>query len=121
MKFNRLITTAAILLAGAFCTAQAAPTMAKHMQKGVTCEQCHNSSAPVAAAKSKACMKCHNYQDLAAASAAKKVALNPMILMPDSFAAHFAIKNTNKAFSTAVSATRTQKTNALIWLYLNHS
>ena len=31
----------------------------------------------VAAAKSKACMKCHNYQDLAAASAAKKVALNP--------------------------------------------
>lgn len=33
MKLNRLITTAAILLAGAFCTAQAAPTMAKHMQK----------------------------------------------------------------------------------------
>ena len=67
----------AMTSAGAFCTAQAAPTMAKHMQKGVTCEQCHSSSAPVAAAKSKACMKCHNYQDLAAASAAKKVALNP--------------------------------------------
>lgn len=77
MKLNRLIAAAAIVLAGAFCTAQAAPTMAKHMQKGVTCEQCHNSSAPTAAAKSKACMKCHNYQDLAAASAAKKVALNP--------------------------------------------
>ena len=77
MKLNRLIAAAAIVLAGAFCTAQAAPTMAKHMQKGVTCEQCHNSSAPAAAAKSKACMKCHNYQDLAAASAAKKVALNP--------------------------------------------
>lgn len=77
MKLNRLIAAATIVLAGAFCTAQAAPTMAKHMQKGVTCEQCHNSSAPVAAAKSKACMKCHNYQDLAAASAAKKVALNP--------------------------------------------
>lgn len=77
MKFNHLIATAAILLTGAFCTAQAAPTMAKHMQKGVTCEQCHNSSAPVAAAKSKACMKCHNYPDLAAASVAKKLALNP--------------------------------------------
>ena len=51
MKLNRLIAAAAIVLAGAFCTAQAAPTMAKHMQKGVTCEQCHNSSAPTAAAK----------------------------------------------------------------------
>ena len=48
MKLNRLIAAAAIVLAGAFCTAQAAPTMAKHMQKGVTCEQCHNSSAPAA-------------------------------------------------------------------------
>ena len=87
MKLNRLIAAAAIVLAGAFCTAQAAPTMAKHMQKGVTCEQCHNSSAPTAAAKSKACMKCHNYQDLAAASAAKKVALNPH----DSHAGHYYI------------------------------
>ena len=59
MKFNRLITTAAILLAGAFCTAQAAPTMAKHMQKGVTCEQCHNSSAPVADAGQLRCTLCH--------------------------------------------------------------
>ena len=121
MKFNRLITTAAILLAGAFCTAQAAPTMAKHMQKGVTCEQCHSSSAPVAAAKSKACMKCHNYQDLAAASAAKKVALNPHDSHAGQLRCTLCHKNTNKAFSTAVSATRTQKTNALIWLYLNHS
>ena len=30
MKLNRLIAAAAIVLAGAFCTAQAAPTMAKH-------------------------------------------------------------------------------------------
>ena len=96
MKLNRLIAAAAIVLAGAFCTAQAAPTMAKHMQKGVTCEQCHNSSAPTAAAKSKACMKCHNYQDLAAASAANS-----------------AIKSTNKAFCIAVSAIRMLKINAL--------
>lgn len=68
---------ASLLFIGLCSAVSAQPTMMKHQAKGVSCEQCHKSAAPVAAAKSKACMQCHNYPALAKASAEKKLALNP--------------------------------------------
>ena len=49
----------------------------RHQQRSVSCEQCHGVANPSTPAKSKSCMKCHNYEDLAAKSKAKKLALNP--------------------------------------------
>ena len=47
------------------------------LRNGNGCEQCHGVANPSTPAKSKSCMKCHNYEDLAAKSKAKKLALNP--------------------------------------------
>ncbi len=51
--------------------------MFKHQQRGVSCEQCHKTAAPSRPAKAKSCNQCHAYGDLAQASEAKKLALNP--------------------------------------------
>lgn len=61
-----------IILACCLCLGiqvHAAPSQFKHMQKGVTCEMCHNSAQPVTKAKAKSCAKCHKYEDLAQKSA----------------------------------------------------
>lgn len=64
------------LTAALFCSAVAAPTQFKHMNKGVNCEMCHASATPAGPAKAKSCNKCHNYADLAKKTA-KPGKLNP--------------------------------------------
>ena len=64
------------LIAGLFCMSSAvlaAPSQFKHQARNVNCEACHNTAAPVSAAKSKSCMKCHTYE----AVAAKTAKMNP--------------------------------------------
>lgn len=76
MNFHHLGLISA--LAFALCgSALAQPTMSKHMSRGVPCQACHMSATPAGPAKAKSCAQCHKYPDLAAASAAKKMALNP--------------------------------------------
>lgn len=64
MKKILLILSLALIAAGS----SAGAMEFKHQQKGVTCEQCHGTKNPAAAAKAKSCMKCHSYADVAAKS-----------------------------------------------------
>lgn len=78
-----MITRILLALGASVCLAasvQAADMQFKHMQRGVSCAQCHGVSAPTTPAKAKSCMKCHDYATLAAKTDPKKkpeLKLNP--------------------------------------------
>ena len=78
MKTSVLLT--AFTVACLAFSVQAADMQFKHMQRGITCQQCHGVASPSTPAKAKNCNKCHNYSALAEqTSPAKKpnLKLNP--------------------------------------------